>query len=32
MGAEVVEQKALSLDEIFLAQVGRPSTPVEATP
>jgi len=24
LGAEVVEQKALSLDEIFIAQVGRP--------
>jgi ABC-2 type transport system ATP-binding protein len=28
-GGEIVEQKALSLDEIFLAQVGRPSAPVE---
>jgi ABC-type multidrug transport system ATPase subunit len=29
VGAEVVEQKALSLDEIFLAQVGTSSAPVE---
>jgi ABC-2 type transport system ATP-binding protein len=29
LGAEVVEQKALSLDEIFIAQVGRPSAAVE---
>jgi ABC-2 type transport system ATP-binding protein len=29
VGAEVVEQKALSLDEIFLAQVGSPSTAAE---
>ena len=29
VGAEVVEQKALSLDEIFLAQVGSPSTVAE---
>ncbi|MCI0358817.1 MAG: ABC transporter ATP-binding protein [Planctomycetaceae bacterium] len=28
-GAEVVEQNALSLDEIFLAQVGSPSAPAE---
>jgi ABC-2 type transport system ATP-binding protein len=28
-GAEVVEQKALSLDEIFIAQVGRPSAQFE---
>jgi hypothetical protein len=26
-GAEVVGQKALSLDEIFLAQVGQPGQP-----
>lgn len=31
MGGEVIEHKALSLDEIFLARVGRqPSLPVEA--
>jgi ABC-2 type transport system ATP-binding protein len=29
LGAEIVEQQALSLDEIFIAQVGPPSTPVE---
>jgi len=29
VGAEVVEQKVLSLDEIFLAQVGSPSTVAE---
>ena len=28
-GAEIVEQRALSLDEIFLAQVGRTATTVE---
>jgi len=32
VGAEVVEQKALSLDEIFIAQVGRQSTAEEARP
>ncbi|MGO9111139.1 MAG: ABC transporter ATP-binding protein [Thermoguttaceae bacterium] len=30
-GAEVVEEKALSLDEIFLAQVGRQSVSAEET-
>ncbi|MGA2255393.1 MAG: hypothetical protein ABSG53_12075, partial [Thermoguttaceae bacterium] len=30
-GAEVVEQKALSLDEIFLAQVGRHSVSAKET-
>jgi ABC-2 type transport system ATP-binding protein len=29
LGAEIVEQKPLSLDEIFLAQVGRPQPAVE---
>src|SRR5262245_16940245 len=29
VGAEVVEQKGLSLDEIFLAQVGEPTVPAE---
>jgi len=29
LGAEVVEQKALSLDEIFIAQVGRSTAAVE---
>ncbi len=29
LGAEVIEQKALSLDEIFIAQVGRPLAPAE---
>jgi ABC-2 type transport system ATP-binding protein len=29
VGAEVIQQKSLSLDEIFLAQVGEPVTPAE---
>lgn len=29
LGAEVIEQKALSLDEIFIAQVGRSTSAVE---
>jgi ABC-2 type transport system ATP-binding protein len=29
VGAEVIQQKSVSLDEIFLAQVGEPVTPAE---
>jgi hypothetical protein len=29
VGAEVVQQKVLSLDDIFLARVGAPSTATE---
>jgi ABC-2 type transport system ATP-binding protein len=32
LGAEIVEKQALSLDEIFIAQVGRRSTAEEARP